>query len=96
MTTYTFQTYPATATAKFDCPSCGKKNRTRTFRAECTVNPFNKNEDGTIKTPSEVRMQSSQRAVAERNMFMRKPMCATCENDLTYQDRKLLREQRAA
>lgn len=35
------------------CPTCGKKvNRQRTFSQ--TINPFNRNEDGTIKTSSEV------------------------------------------
>lgn len=35
------------------CPVCGKRSqRSKTF--EETVNPYNRNEDGTIKTPMQV------------------------------------------
>ena len=35
------------------CPVCGKRSkRTQTFMM--TVNPFNKNPDGTVRTPAEV------------------------------------------
>lgn len=41
---------------KGECPSCGKKvTRRRTF--EHTVNPFNKNPDGTVRTYAEVLAQ---------------------------------------
>lgn len=96
MTTHTFQAYPAVAKATFTCGSCGKAKRTRSFRVECTVNPFNKNEDGTMKTPFEVRRQSSEKAVAARDAFLRKPLCATCEGALPYADRKQLWADRAA
>lgn len=84
MTLYTFQSLPSSAKATFDCPSCGKKNRTRTFRGECTVNPFNKKENGEVRTPREVRQQSKERANALREQFLRKPLCATCENSLPH------------
>lgn len=95
MTTYTFQSYPASVKETFDCPSCGKKNCTRTFRVECTVNPFNKNEDGTVKTPREVMRQSSQRALEAKETFLRKPLCASCEDALSFKDRQQLRADRA-
>lgn len=94
MTTYTFRAYPAQVSATFDCPSCGKKKRKRTFRHECTVNPFNKNEDGTIKTAVEVARQSLGKAKQEREEFLREPMCATCENALSWKDRAALRGRR--
>lgn len=94
-TAYTFQSYPAVAKATFDCPSCGKAKRQRSFRAECTVNPFNKDENGNIRGPAEVRKQSRQRAEAECAQFLRSPLCATCENGLTYQQRKDIRAIRS-
>lgn len=43
------------------CPVCGKRvMRTRTFTH--TINPFNKNYDGTIKLPSEVRVNVEKEA----------------------------------
>ncbi len=95
MTTYTFRAYPAYVSATFDCPSCGKSKRKRTFRHECTVNPFNTNDDGTIKTPAEVAQQSLAEAKQSRDEFLREPLCATCENALSWADRKALWDRRA-
>jgi hypothetical protein len=91
-----FKAYPAVATAKFTCQTCGKANRTRTFKVECTVNPFNKKPDGTMRTPSEVRQQSKDKAMEQRDMFLTEPMCRSCENDLSWTDRKALYERRQA
>lgn len=96
MTRYRFQAIPASATAVFDCPSCGKSKRKRTFRAECTVNPFNTNDDGTMKSPREVWEQSRERAIQQRDEFMRRPLCATCENALSWTERRDLSEDRRA
>lgn len=54
MTRYVFEQVSAPAERKVRCPSC---NRKRTIRRTFiqTVNPFNKNDDGTIKTWAEVR-----------------------------------------
>jgi len=41
MPTYNFQGYKGRARMAFTCEHCGKPNRTRTFTAEHTVNPFN-------------------------------------------------------
>ena len=90
----TFKGFPAVVTASFECPKCGKKNRTRKFRAECTVNPLNKNEDGSIKSPAEVLRQSQVRAVEEMDKFLVKPLCTTCERGLTYAERNGLFEER--
>lgn len=52
--TYTYDEVGHPATRTGACPTCGKKTRrSRTFTQ--TVNPFNKNEDGTMKTYTEVR-----------------------------------------
>lgn len=96
MVTYTFQSYPASVKVRFSCVLCQKQNRTRTFRRACTVNPFNKNGDGSFRTPSEVRAQSLAGAKADRDVFMRKPVCAACENALTHTERQALHQERAA
>lgn len=51
--TETYWRITAKATRRARCPGCGKATtRSRTF--EMTVSPFNKNPDGTVRTPSEV------------------------------------------
>lgn len=57
-TSITFQGYKGSATYKTICGSCNKV-ATRKVTVEHTVNPFNKNEDGSIKTALEV-MRSAQ------------------------------------
>jgi len=89
-----FRSYPAVATAKFTCPFCGKPNRTRTFRIECTVNPFNRTSDGHVRTPAEVRAQSSEQATAMRDEFACKPICKKCEDGLSFKELQALREER--
>lgn len=91
-----FQTYPYAVTETFDCPKCGKLKRKRTFRAECTVNPFNKREDGQIRTPSEVRAQSRASALRESEQFLSEPLCASCEKELPWKERRELSERRRA
>ena len=86
----TFQTYPALETAIFTCTGCGKPKRKRTFRHECTVNPFNKNAAGEICSPKEVRSQSAAAAKRDLQQFLREPLCVKCEDALSYTDRKAL------
>lgn len=93
-TRYTFTGYKGQVKRRFTCPSCGKENRVRTFTVEHTVNPFNKNEQGHIRTPSEVRARAQEAAREEAARFDKAPLCATCEGDLTYAHRKELREKR--
>lgn len=96
MPTYTFQGYKGRAEHRFTCPSCQKPNRLRAFTVEHTVNPLNRNEDGSVKTPSEVIASARQAAKLERDQFAAAPMCASCENKLPYASLKALREQRRA
>jgi hypothetical protein len=93
---YTFQGFKGRAEAIFDCPSCGKKNRKRTFLAEHTLNPFNKNADGTVKNAEQVRKGAKQEALRLRDEFMKEPLCKSCEDALGYRDRKDLRNRRRA
>lgn len=95
MVTINFQSFPAKLTARFECSSCGKK-RTRVFKAECTVNPFNTNEDGSVKTPAQVRKQSQADVSRQVERFMTKPACSTCEGSLSYTERKALSSERNA
>ncbi len=54
MTTYNFQGVRARRQHTGKCPNCGKTvRRSRTF--EHTINPFNKNADGEMKSFDEVR-----------------------------------------
>ena len=94
LTTYTFQGYKGRAEHRFTCPSCGKQNRVRTFTEEHRVNPFNKNPDGTVRTPTEVRANAYAAAKQARDKFATAPLCATCENVLDYEGRKAIRAER--
>lgn len=93
-TTHTFRGMPASASHKFTCPSCKKTDRQRTFRAECTVNPFNRGEDGHPLSPSEVRAQSQTKANTELRQFKTEPLCRTCEEALDYRERRALHLRR--
>lgn len=94
MVTYHFQGFKGRAEHRFTCPSCMKPNRLRTFTVEHTVNPFNRNEDGSIKTAREVQASAYLAAKAELDRFATAPLCATCENALTYDELKALRARR--
>lgn len=53
MPTYRFEEIKLSGSKKVPCGQCGKKvSRTRTF--EQTINPLNKNDDGTAKTARQV------------------------------------------
>ncbi len=94
MTTYTFRVCHASVQHRFTCPCCGKSNRVRTFRVEHTVNPFNVHSDGTMKTPAEVQRGAASEAKMLRAQFITEPLCATCENNLSWADRRALTERR--
>ncbi len=53
VTRYTFDEIKRKRVVKALCTKCGQK-RQRTFTADQTVNPFNKNEDGSVKSPEQV------------------------------------------
>lgn len=53
-TRMTFEVVKLSATRSGVCTVCGSKC-TRSFTAEGTINPFNTNEDGSVKDRSQVR-----------------------------------------
>ena len=53
MSTYTYMKFTAKGTRKGVCDVCGKRT-TRSLTFSQTVSPFNKNEDGTVKTEAQV------------------------------------------
>lgn len=72
-----FEVVKAVAEHIVCCGGCGKKaKRRKTF--ECTINPFNRNEDGTVKTKTEVQAQ----AQAKADKWVPKPyLCKECTLD---------------
>lgn len=55
-----FKVMKATARRTVKC-KCGKTaTRSKTF--ECTINPFNRNEDGSVKNAAEVQRQAQEQA----------------------------------
>jgi hypothetical protein len=75
VTRYTFDEIKRSHTVRAACTKCGKK-RQRKFTADQTVNPYNRNEDGSVKTREEVA-----RAVeAELVVMLAKPfLCGDCD-----------------
>lgn len=62
-TTTRYQELTAQATRRGSGPGCGKPTiRSRTFTM--TINPFNRNPDGTVRTPGEVLDAVSAKAAA--------------------------------
>jgi len=94
MTTYNFHGYKSRARMVFTCEHCGKPNRTRTFLAEHTVNPFNKNPDGSVKQAVQVQREANAEAKRLRDEFAVEPWCAACEDALGYSERKALQSRR--
>ena len=63
MTTVNFQEISTTARSTGKCSVCGKRT-TRSRRFWQTVNPFNRNADGTIRTPDDIRQSLSAEVAA--------------------------------
>ena len=91
-----FQAVHASDCVTFHCPSCGKDKRKRTFREECTINPFNTNEDGSVKTAQQVRDQARAQVATIKARFLAEPLCLKCEDALSFKDRAALFQRRRA
>ena len=52
--TVTYDKFTARRRKSGKCPGCGKRV-TRSYTAEMTMSPFNKNPDGTVRTAAEVQ-----------------------------------------
>lgn len=63
--TTTYDRITATARRQFTCTVCGKRSaKSKTFGQ--TVNPFNKNAQGYVKTSAEIRAEVDAQAAAWR------------------------------
>lgn len=70
-----FQEVTARRTKNLPCPSCGKRVR-RAKTHMMTVNPFNRNQDGTERTPSEVNAM----VIADAEAWAQVPeLCTPCK-----------------
>jgi predicted RNA-binding Zn-ribbon protein involved in translation (DUF1610 family) len=62
------------AVKSLPCPVCGKRlRRQRTF--EQTINPYNRNEDGTVKTRNEIRAELAAQAAEWARQPETHPAC---------------------
>jgi hypothetical protein len=89
-----FSGYKGRAEATFTCPSCQKTKRKRTFSVEHTVNPFNKNADGTVKNGMEVSRDAQAAADLRKRQLLGEPLCNACEEALSFSDRIALSKRR--
>jgi hypothetical protein len=79
-TTITFQGYKGQAPYTCSCSGCAKVLK-RIATVEHTVNPFNKNEAGEVKSPAEVRASAQAAAEAEARKLEGVPqLCRSCED----------------
>lgn len=79
LTTYTFRAYKGSASYTCSCRECGKTLK-RSASSEMTVNPFNKNDDGTVRTPAEVQRCAYDAAKAEaQKLEGSDTICRDCE-----------------
>lgn len=79
MTVYRFDEIKRTAKKRVPCEGCGKKlNRQTTFMQ--TLNPFNKNADGEVKTSREIWAELGVKC-REWEADMTGVLCVACESD---------------
>lgn len=79
MANYTFRAYKGRAQYTATCKSCGKQ-RVRTVTVEHTCNPFNKNDDGSVRTATEVwRRAQAVAAQDAAKLNGSEIVCQTCE-----------------
>ena len=77
--TINFQVIKGYASARIPCRECGKV-RKRQITIEHTVSPFNKNEDGSVRTPREVHAQATKEAKEKMAKIEQEGIvCKTCE-----------------
>ena len=71
---YRFKEVTSSRKVSGTCTVCGKR-KARTFRITHTINPFNKNPDGTVRTAEEV----SECVRTELAEWLARPfVCASC------------------
>ncbi len=74
--TYKFDVVSIRSIKKDKCPKCFKRV-TRSRRFEQTINPFNKNKEGSIKTRSEIYAELNE----EAKNWMPDFTCKNCAED---------------
>lgn len=75
MPTYTYQRVTRPVAKTVPCRGCGKKLK-RSATLEQTVNPFNKNGDGTVKTYEQIVAELREEAAA---WHPGNDICPTCD-----------------
>lgn len=90
----TFAAYGRSASCTFQCKSCQKEKRKRTFRVEMTVNPYNTNADGAPKQATQVSQEAQAAANLERDEFLVYPLCKSCEDARGWSEMKSIRARR--
>ena len=84
MTTINFKEIKLKKTLNGICKNCLKK-RTRTIDEYQTINPFNKNEDGSIKTHFEVSKSVKNKLENRIKRFLEEGfICRSCKEYLGY------------
>lgn len=92
-----FKGYKCSQKVIFSCSVCKKKNRSKTISNEHTVNPFNKNEDGSIKTYDQVKASSTVKTEKEVREFKQFPVCETCWVNMNQNERvRVINKRREA
>jgi hypothetical protein len=89
-----FPVYGRSTSCVFTCLACQKPKRKRTFRVEMTVNPYNTNADGSMKTGFEVERECYLAAGRERDQFLKYPLCKGCEDARSWSEMKSIRARR--
>ena len=79
----TFDVLKQTTKIAGTCGICGKK-RSKTLVVEQTVNPYNRNEDGTPKSRNEVWIAVRKELVGLAKKSREHFICATCFNNLPW------------
>ncbi len=79
MITMRFEQVTRKRTVRLKCKSCGK-TRTRTVSVTHTINPFNKNEEGFVRSPQEVQQcVSVELDVDVKKLLSDGIICGSCE-----------------
>lgn len=79
MNTINFEQHWGYAEAAVACRECGRISK-RKVRDYCTVNPYNRNEDGTIKSGAQVRADAQSHAEREAKRQEEKGrVCRPCQ-----------------
>lgn len=92
--TVTFEVVSNQKTIKIRCAACGKQ-RNRIIKVEQTINPFNKNAEGVMKTYNEVstcvNTELEERIIKEQS---RKDLiCRPCYNRLSEDEINQIKEK---